>query len=158
MSHRVEFRSLQPDDLQVLSARFSGGFNDFGPRDPEATPIEQHQLAVIDEAGALLGSVSWRPARYGPNRGSRAWNIGIELMPEARGKGYGSEAQRLLAAHLFATTDAHRVEAGTDVDNVAEQRALEKAGFKREGVLRGAQSRPDGRHDLAIYSVLREDL
>ncbi len=37
---------------------------------------------------------------------------------------------------LFAMTDVYRFEASTDVDNTAEQRALEKVGFSREGVLR----------------------
>jgi len=35
-------------------------------------------------------------------------------------------------------------------------RALEKAGFTREGVLRGAQFRADGRHhDLVMFSRIR---
>jgi RimJ/RimL family protein N-acetyltransferase len=70
----------------------------------------------------------------------------------------GSRAQRLLAEHLFATTSVQRVEASTDVANVAEQRALEKAGFTREGVLRRAQARADGLHDLVGYAVVRSDL
>jgi len=78
-------------------------------------------------------------------------------MPSERGRGYGTDAQRLLAAYLFETTDAQRVEAGTDVGNVAEQRALEKAGFVREGVLRSAQFRDGTYHDMAIYSRVRTD-
>jgi RimJ/RimL family protein N-acetyltransferase len=73
-----------------------------------------------------------------------------------RGQGFGSVAQRLLAAYLFATTSVNRIEAGTDVDNLAEQRALEKAGFTREGVLRGAQHRAGAWHDLMIYAVVRD--
>jgi aminoglycoside 6'-N-acetyltransferase len=48
-----------------------------------------------------------------------------------------------------------RVEAQTDVTNLAEQRALEKAGFTREGVLRKAQWRGGAYHDLVVYSKLR---
>jgi RimJ/RimL family protein N-acetyltransferase len=84
------------------------------------------------------------------------WNIGINLIPEGRGQGFGPEAQRGLAERLFATTDANRVEAMTDVENNAEQRALEKAGFVREGVLRGAQFRAGAWHDLVVYSLLRQ--
>ena len=72
-----------------------------------------------------------------------------------RGLGYGTEAQRLLADYLFVNTEVNRVEASTDVQNFAEQRALEKAGFTRDGVLRGAQYRAGGWHDLAVYSILR---
>ena len=83
---------------------------------------------------------------------------GIELIPEARGHGYGSEAQAQLAAYLFATSDVNRVEAATDLENVAEQRSLEKAGFRREGVLRGSQFRAGRYHDLVYYAILREDI
>ena len=51
----------------------------------------------------------------------------------------------------------NRIEASTDVTNVPEQRALEKAGFVREGVLRGAQFRAGAHHDMVGYSRLRSD-
>ena len=41
-----------------------------------------------------------------------------------------------------------RIEAETDVENLGAQRALEKAGFTREGVLRSAQWQRGGWHDL----------
>jgi RimJ/RimL family protein N-acetyltransferase len=58
---------------------------------------------------------------------------------------------------LFSTTTVERIEAGTDIGNLAEQRALEKAGFRRDGVLRGAQYRAGTWYDLAFYSRLRSD-
>ncbi|MFL5708741.1 MAG: GNAT family N-acetyltransferase, partial [Chloroflexota bacterium] len=91
-------------------------------------------------------------------RGSDAWNVGIELAPDARGHGYGVEAQRLLARYLFDNTPVNRVEAQTDIENVAEQRALEKAGFIREGVARGSQFRAGAYHDLVCYSILRSEV
>src|ERR1700759_1536225 len=54
-------------------------------------------LAVTDQAGARLGSVGWHPVRYGPGTTSQAPNIGITLLPEHRGRGYGTAAQRALA-------------------------------------------------------------
>ncbi len=58
------------------------------------------------------------------------WEIGISLWPEHRGKGHGSRAQRMLAEYLFAHTPVERIEAQTASDNLAERRALEKAGFR----------------------------
>ena len=52
-------------------------------------------------------------------------------------------------------TPIERVEASTDVENVPEQRALERAGFTREGVLRRAQWRAGDWHDVVLYSKLR---
>ncbi|VAH95924.1 unnamed protein product [Triticum turgidum subsp. durum] len=54
-----------------------------------------------------------------------------------------------------------RLEAVTDVGNARSQRALEKAGFQREGVLRSYIVRPgagDGEaRDAAVYSFLSSD-
>ena len=119
---------------------------------------EMHR-AVIECAGELVGSMSWHEEMYGPTVGSLCWNIGSGLVAVWRGKGFGAAAQRALAEHLFETTPHNRVEASTDVENVAEQRALERAGFTREGILRGAQHRADGiHHDLVVYSMLRGEL
>jgi len=155
--------SADDDDADFLlflrRPEIAGPFNSFGepgeerPREPR--PDVSRMLVVVAD-GTRIGGVSWFPVTYGPNRRSTAWNFGITLLPEHRGQGYGAAAQRLLAEHLFATTDANRVEASTDVENIAEQRALEAAGFQREGVLRGAQYRGGRWHDLVIYARVRD--
>jgi RimJ/RimL family protein N-acetyltransferase len=43
------------------------------------------------------------------------------------------------------------------VENIAEQRALERAGFQREGLTRGVQWRDGAYHDGYLYAVLRTD-
>lgn len=124
--------------------------------DGERVPGDHHRAVIVVD-DAIIGTMSWHAVQYGPTLGSRAWSLGIALAPEWRGQGWGSMAQRLLSDHLLLS--AHRVEAGTDVDNVAEQRSLEKAGFAREGILRGAQMRADGRHhDLVMYARVRDDV
>jgi RimJ/RimL family protein N-acetyltransferase len=113
-------------------------------------------LAVlhIDE---LVGRVSWFAVQHGPTSACRALNVGMTLIPDRRGQGIGTVAQRVFVDYLFATTTVERLEAGTDVDNVAAQRGLERAGFTREGVLRHAQFRAGGWHDVVLYSRLRGD-
>ena len=119
----------------------------------ERVPGEHHRAVIVID-GEIIGTMSWHAVGYGPTIGSRAWSMGIALTPKWRGQGWGTIAQRLLADHLLES--AHRVEASTDVDNVAEQRSLEKAGFAREGILRGAQLRADGiHHDLVMYARVR---
>ncbi|MEU4725631.1 GNAT family protein [Nonomuraea dietziae] len=80
------------------------------------------------------------------------------MAPEFRGKGYGTEAQRRLVRYLFEHTTANRIQASTEIENIAEQRALEKAGFTREGVLRGCGFRAGAWRDGVLYSVIRSDL
>jgi RimJ/RimL family protein N-acetyltransferase len=113
-------------------------------------------VLMVASGGERIGFVSWR--RWQTGRASFSWNIGIALAPETRGKGFGSLAQRLLVRYLFAHTQVHRIEAGTGVSNIAEQRALEKAGFTREGVMRGAAFQGGRWHDAVIYSVLRDEV
>ncbi len=135
------------------SGGLENGFNHSGLLD-----ARQGMLVVaVRDTDVVAGSVSYHQTRYGPNEGSQAYNIGITLAPEHRGKGYGVEAQRLLAAYLFAAFPVMRVEAQTDVQNTAEQRALEKAGFVREGIVRKAQWRAGAWHDLVMYSKIRGD-
>jgi RimJ/RimL family protein N-acetyltransferase len=59
--------------------------------------------------------------------------------------------------YLFAHTTVHRIEAVTDAGNIGEQRALEKAGFTREGVMRGISWRDGAWRDNVLYSILRTD-
>ncbi len=114
-------------------------------------------VLMVVRDGDRLGFVSWPWHKVPATPGYYYWNIGIALLPEARGKGYGTQAQRKLAQHLFKHTTVQRIEASTEVGNVAEQRALEKAGFTREGVLRSVGWRDGAYRDGVWYSMLRTD-
>jgi RimJ/RimL family protein N-acetyltransferase len=166
----LRLRPVRGDDVELLERwradpEALGRFGWFGFARPGALRrrhdedgllgSDRGDLLVELGDGTPIGDVSYHAVHHGPPPASRAFNIGIWLLPEHRGRGHGSEAQRQLAAYLFAHTPVERVEASTDVDNAAEQRALEKAGFTREGVLRHAQFREGGFHDLALYSKLR---
>lgn len=147
-------------ERQKFFAEAGGDFDVDRDDRPRVAPAAVGSLlTVLDTAsGTVLGGVTWHAVDYGGTLGCSAWNIGIGLLPSARGRGVGTIAQRLLAEHLFATTPLDRVEASTDVANVAEQKALARAGFRREGVIRGAQLRGGQRHDLVQYGLLRADL
>lgn len=112
-------------------------------------------LLIVTHEDKVVGSISYHQTGYGPNEGSRVYNIGLSIVAEQRGKGYGTEAQNLLAAYLFATYPIMRVEASTDIENIPEQKSLEKAGFTRDGVMRKAQWRNGNWHDIVVYSKLR---
>lgn len=131
--------------------------------DPDDRPVpfqvDRNWAAILDAAtGELIGTLSWRPVPFGLTLSRTAWNIGIDLVPAARGRGLGGSAGQLLARYLFDTTGIDRVQAFTDLENVAGWRALDKGGFHREGVLRGVTMRGGQRRDVVFYSVLRSDL
>ena len=168
---RVRLRPVQEADLETLTenhSRDADPWNWFkytsadGLRRRFAADgmlsEEAGTLAVETPEGTLAGSVSWFTVQHGPSSACRALNIGISLFPAHRKRGYGSAAQRALAEYLFATTLTERIEAETDAENTAEQRALERAGFTREGVLRHTQFRAGRWRDNVIYSVLRAEV
>lgn len=170
MDGQVSLRPVTEDDLSWLESLRNGpaatGAHEWhGWHDPGSQRRRWAESGLLsDNAGTLMvihgtdraGSVSWRMVRTG--QVSHCWAIGIGLAPEFRGRGYGTEAQRLLVRYLFAHTQLNRIEATTEITNTGEQRALEKAGFTREGVLRGATFRAGRWHDQIIYSVLRHEV
>lgn len=175
MTQNVWLRPVRETELDLLYLLFSdpgeaSEYGFFGYSDPGGlrrdftehgffTP-DKGRLAVVvgDEGteGEFAGDVSWHRVQRGPT--SHCWNIGIGLLARVRGQGYGTKAQRLVAEYLFAHTLVNRVEAETEVGNLAERRALEKAGFSYEGVVRGACFRAGRWRDMTSYAILRSDL
>ena len=93
----------------------------------------------------------------------------LNIMPKDRGlevggTWYGLDFQRtavnteckyLLFTHAFETLKCIRVQLKTDLRNVRSQKAIERIGAKKEGVLRNHIILPDGRYrDSAFYSIL----
>lgn len=169
----LSLRPVNRSDLPLLEswhndAHIHGEFNFFGFSGTHSLHADyeksgflddrQGMLLIISGAEEPIGSVGYRSVVYGPNDASRAFSIGIHLIPQQRGQGLGAQAQALLARYLFETYSVQRIEAETDVDNIAEQKSLENAGFRREGVLRQAQWRGGRWHDLVKYSKLRGEL
>lgn len=147
--------SIRGIDEEYKRPESSSIYEDWGPMAPEAKSmkIRRWLVELTDMNGNVIpvGDLSAHAVWYGPTAGSRSMNIGISLVNDWRGKGIGSIAQRLLAEELHREGIV-RVEAGTDIDNIAEQKSLLKAGFLLEGVLRQAQGRADGLHDLQVWS------
>lgn len=79
------------------------------------------------------------------------------ILPSERGKGYCSEAVKIMVDYLFLSKDIVRIQALTDVRNSASQKVLEKAGFMKEGVVRKEYFARGEWRDCCLYSILRED-
>ena len=93
----------------------------------------------------------------------------LNIMPQDRGleiggTWYGSEFQRtvvnteckyLLLSHAFESLGCIRVQLKTDQRNERSQRAIERIGAVKEGVLRNHMILPDGRiRHSVFYSVI----
>jgi RimJ/RimL family protein N-acetyltransferase len=167
----VQLRPVREEDLwlfeqQASDPELGGEFNWSGFKSTRRARqlFEQDGMLgpdggrlIVESNGDVAGNVNWGRATYGvPDWW--CWNIGIALLPSFRGQGIGTIAQRELVRYLFRSTVAPRVEAYTDIKNVPEQRALEKIGFVREGVLRSVQFRSGEWRDMVMFSLIRSEI
>lgn len=76
----------------------------------------------------------------------------------ARRTPVNTESKRLLLGHAFDVEGAHRVQLRTDLRNDRSQRAIERLGATREGVLREHIRMPDGYlRSSVVYSILADE-
>jgi len=90
------------------------------------------------------------------NHAEASIRIGIGE-PDSWGKGYGTEALRLLLVYAFYELDLQRVNLVVVAGNNRAKQACFKAGFKLEGRMRLAVLREGQRQDILAMGVLREE-
>jgi [ribosomal protein S5]-alanine N-acetyltransferase len=73
------------------------------------------------------------------------------------GTGVNAESKALIAALAFDRLGMERLTALANVRHGRSQAALERAGFRREGVLRGYHRHGDAVHDVVIFRLLRAE-
>ncbi|MEO3862485.1 GNAT family protein [Acrocarpospora sp. B8E8] len=106
---------------------------------------------AIQAAGTIIGAISLFKTHWGTG----TTEVGYGIHPDHRGRGYAPEAVRGLADWALGPARLRRIELRATVENSASIRVAEKAGFTREGVLRGAGFEDDGPHDVVVFGLLR---
>jgi RimJ/RimL family protein N-acetyltransferase len=83
--------------------------------------------------------------------------LGYCFARSAWGKGYATEAARLIISHGFHSLGIHRIWARCDSENEASLRVLEKLGMRREGLAKhDCQIRGEWRNTY-LYAVLVDE-
>ncbi|WP_030677370.1 GNAT family N-acetyltransferase [Streptomyces sp. NRRL B-1347] len=149
---KVGLRARHEDDIPVLQAELyddvvNQARSDTRPWRP-ITPGSQDGQFVVDDkeqrhasfsvvesgGGTLIGdAVLWNIDNH-----NRSAHIGLELLPSARGKGYGTDVVAVLCHYGFVVRGLQRLQIETLSDNAAMLRSAERNGFVREGVLRSS--------------------
>lgn len=113
------------------------------------------ELAVAGADGPrLLGAIGMVMDRHDPARAE----VGYWVGEWARGAGVAGRALALFSRWALGETGLVRLDLHASVANPASMRVAERCGFVREGTLRRAWFRGPAREDLAVYSLLAEDL
>jgi len=116
---------------------------------------EQYSFAIVDvQDGQFLGSVGLSAV----NRAHGFANLGYWVRTRKTRHGVATSATRLAARFSFETLALNRVELLVPTANIPSQRVAEKAGAKREGLLRKRLRLNAIAHDAFVYSLVAEDL
>ncbi|MDX6384345.1 MAG: hypothetical protein QOK48_1918 [Blastocatellia bacterium] len=116
---------------------------------------EWYSFGIFEkESGRFLGGVGINFI----NRVHRLANLGYWVRTSAAGNGVATTATRLAARFAFEQVGLQRIEIVAAVNNIASQRVAEKAGAKREGVLRRRLWFRGQSLDAVLFSLVPEDL
>jgi len=106
--------------------------------------------AITEDGGEALGRIGLFVTREG------VADIGIIMRRDATGRGLASKAVNLAVDYGFNTLGLHRITADIDPDNNASISLFLRAGFQREGLLRGNWKTHLGIRDSVMMGKLRE--
>lgn len=116
---------------------------------------DEFGFAVFErEGGGFLGGVGLSQL----NRNHGFANLGYWVRRTRQGRGVAPAAARLAARFAFEDLGLNRVEIVVAAENVRSQRAAEKAGARREGVLRRRLLLAGRLHDAVMYSLVPADM
>jgi RimJ/RimL family protein N-acetyltransferase len=115
---------------------------------------EEGTLLITTHDGRIVGNIEYFPTlRY-----LSELELSYQLFDRADdGKGYVTEAVRLLVRYLFENRTVNRIRLVIHPHNVGSKRVAEKTGFQLEGVMRGAWLSRGRYRDVELWSILREE-
>lgn len=116
---------------------------------------DEGMLVMATSGGEIIGEIEFFPiAHY-----LQGYEISYQLFDQQHaGRGYTTEAVGLLVRYLFARKRVNRMQLNIHPDNAASRRVAEKCGFTFEGLMRGCWFHHGVYHDLAIWSLLRDEV
>jgi RimJ/RimL family protein N-acetyltransferase len=117
------------------------------------TGNEREYIVFDNQNGKALGRVGLNSF----DERHKYYNLGYWIRVSQQNLGIASEATRLLAEEAFRSLEISRIEILAAVGNVPSQKAAEKAGATREGILRKRLAIGGEIHDAVIYSFVKED-
>ncbi len=103
------------------------------------------------DTGRAVGSAGLWLAQLAQGRAT----AGYAIAPGRRGQGLASAALRALTGFAWTLPALHRVELHIEPWNTGSLRTAERAGFRREGLLRSSQEIGGRRRDMVRYAAVR---
>jgi [ribosomal protein S5]-alanine N-acetyltransferase len=117
----------------------------------------EHDLVLgiaVQTTDRLIGGTGLHQIDFKNRNAGFGISIGAK---EEWGKGFGTEATRLMVLYAFETLNLHRVWLHVYEYNARGIRTYEKVGFRKEGVLRQDTYREGRYWDTIVMAILREE-
>ncbi len=166
-----KFLRLEPlsyDYIPAFQQHYSPELYQYVSNHPKSASFEDTRdyfKKLIEDETRLMcavlmpdGKVAGRTGYLDIREKHKTLEIGTVLFKEFHGTKVNPESKYLLFKHAFETLGAVRVQIKTDSRNAQSQRAIEKLGAIREGILRNYQTRADGYvRDTVMYSVIDKE-
>jgi RimJ/RimL family protein N-acetyltransferase len=127
------------------------------PDSPYAVSGPSDDAAIFSVVRLATDELAGEALLWGIDQHNRGAHIGISLRPAFRSHGLGADVVRVLCYYGFAVRGLHRLQIETLADNAAMIAAATRAGFTREGTLRGASWVDGAFADEAILGLLAAD-
>jgi RimJ/RimL family protein N-acetyltransferase len=143
---------FQGEYFPVLQKSKTQALRDFENPSSVQVAMEHGEFMIEKKDGTRIGHVG-----YGKDILHDWIEIGYDVVPSERGKGYATEAMQILVDYLFLSKDIPRIIICTDARNIASIRAAEKVGFKKEGIVRKGGFAMGKFVDACLLGILREE-
>ena len=111
---------------------------------------EQLEFLIVHRADGPIGVTGLSELA----RRDRRATVGSWLGRDWWGSGANFESKALITALAFRRLGMHRLTAWANTRNGRSQAALERVGFRREGVLAAWHRHGDAYHDVVVFSLL----
>jgi ribosomal-protein-alanine N-acetyltransferase len=170
-SERVIYREVTPEDVEDIFKIYS---------DPEVAKYDWYKpIATKDDAFSIINrygkefqnkeELTWGVARKYDNKiigycclgsfndESRRSEIGYGFNRDEWNKGYATEAIKVLVKFGFDIMNFNRIEATVTLGNDASVKALKKANFLQEGIVRERTIMKGKFEDDVILAIIRKD-
>lgn len=103
---------------------------------------------TVADTGKFCGAIGYNNL----SREHKKAELGFWLLPDYWGRGYVSEALEEVLSYAFTKQQLHRIEAFVETENISSQKALQKAHFQQEGILRDSEIKNGRFISVAIYA------
>ena len=136
---RGDYQEFEFESKQSMRKQFDSG----------AFCSDKFKMLIAQKEDKILGIVYISFVRTG------LVNIGLVMCENERGKNLGTSITKIIVNYIFSNYDIARIQADTDINNVAAQKVLEKAGFIKEGIMSKYRFHHGKYNDSVLYAITK---